>query len=102
MTHVAPIDDETAIAAYLAAHRDATPFHDRRWLRAVERGCGQTYHRLAATDGDGNLTGYLPLTHIRSRVFGSALVSTGFAVGGGILADDHASAAQLADAAQAA
>jgi FemAB-related protein (PEP-CTERM system-associated) len=92
--------DEARIEAFLAGHEGATPFHRPAWLRAVERGCGQAQHMLLAERG-GAVTGILPLTHIRSRLFGSALVSSGFAVGGGILALDAESGRRLADAALA-
>ena len=92
--------DRPAIEAFLARHPRATPFHRPAWLRAIEQGCGHASHLLVA-EANGGISGYLPLTHIRSRLFGSALVSTGFAVGGGILADDCATAERLAAAAAA-
>jgi FemAB-related protein (PEP-CTERM system-associated) len=79
--------DRQAIHAFLAARADAMPFHLPEWSEAVERGCGQRAHLLLAEDGHGTLTGLLPLTEMRSALFGSALVSTGFGVGGGILGD---------------
>jgi FemAB-related protein (PEP-CTERM system-associated) len=91
-------EDEFGIAAFLARHDGATPFHRIAWLRAVEEGCGHRSFSLVA-EAFGAITGYLPLVHIRSRLFGSALVSTGFSVGGGILATDAASAERLAAAA---
>ena len=91
-------DDEPAILAFLEGHAASTPFHRPAWLRAVERGCGHASHLLVA-EAFGAIAGYLPLTHVRSRLFGSALVSTGFAVGGGILATDAAGAERLAAAA---
>ena len=91
-------EDEPAIEGFLARHPGATPFHRPAWLRAVEHSCGHRAHLLVA-ERLGALTAYLPLTHVRSKLFGSALVSSGFAVGGGILADDAASAARLAAAA---
>ena len=91
-------EDEAGIEAFLARHPDATPFHRPAWLRAVERGCGHASHLLVA-ETLGTLSGYLPLSHVRSRLFGSALVSSGFGVGGGILADDDVSARRLAEAA---
>lgn len=91
-------EDEAAIEAFLARHAKATPFHRPAWLRAVEQGCGHRAHFLLA-ETFGAITAYLPLTHVRSRLFGSALVSSGFAVGGGILAEDAAGAARLAAAA---
>jgi FemAB-related protein (PEP-CTERM system-associated) len=90
--------DEARIEAFLAADPQATPFHRPAWLRAIARGCGHKSHMLLA-EAFGTITGYLPLTHVRSRLFGSALVSTGFAVGGGILATDAPSAERLASAA---
>jgi len=87
--------DCARIAQFLAGRADAQPFHRPQWSRAVERGSRQRAHYLVADKG------VLPLTHIRSRLFGSALVSTGFGVGGGILAEDDRSADALADAAWA-
>ncbi|MBW8911449.1 MAG: FemAB family PEP-CTERM system-associated protein, partial [Sphingomonas sp.] len=43
----------------------------------------------------------VPLTEIRSPLFGKALVSNGFAVGGGVLAEGDAAVQALADAAWA-
>jgi FemAB-related protein (PEP-CTERM system-associated) len=92
--------DEARIEAFLADHEDATPFHRPAWSRAVERGTGQKAQVLIAEQG-GVIAGLLPLTHVRSRLFGSALVSAGFAVEGGILADGPLAAAALARAAEA-
>jgi FemAB-related protein (PEP-CTERM system-associated) len=95
---VAPISDG-ALAAFVARRPAATPFHDPRWGRAVERATGHRWHVLGAHDATGALIGVLPLHAIRSRLFGSALASTGFAVDGGILADDPLAVAALSDAA---
>lgn len=84
------------IEAFVAAHPDATPFHLPAWSIAVADGCGQTAHTLVAERADGSLAGFVPLTEVRSSLFGRALVSNGFAVGGGVLADDDATAATLA------
>lgn len=73
----------------------ATPFHRAGWSRAVERGCGQSSHYLVAEDERGMIAGVLPLTEIRSRLFGRALVSTGFAVGGGVVAGSAVAEARL-------
>jgi FemAB-related protein (PEP-CTERM system-associated) len=93
-----PAADEARILAFLARQPGATPFHRPAWSRAVERGCGQSGYILLA-EAFGAVTGLLPLTHVRSSLFGSALVSAGFGVGGGILASDPASAERLAAAA---
>src|SRR3546814_1914825 len=75
--------------AYVAAHPDATPFHSRAWCEAITRATGHPCHLVTARDADGALTGILPLHHVRSPLFGRALVGSGFAVDGGILADER-------------
>lgn len=83
--------ERAAIDAFVRAHRDGTPFHLTGWSLGVARGCGQRAHYLVAEQADGSLAGVLPLTEIRSRLFGNAMVSSGFAVDGGALAHDPAS-----------
>ncbi|MDZ4308057.1 FemAB family XrtA/PEP-CTERM system-associated protein [Allopontixanthobacter sp.] len=68
-----------------AADMGGTPFHRPIWLRAVERGTGQQAMGLVAEKA-GRITGWLPVTLVHSPFFGRALVSSGFAVGGGVLA----------------
>ena len=75
------------IDAFVRAQPDATPFHLTGWSRAVERGCRQRARYLVAERGDGSIAGVLPLTQMRSALFGRALVSAGFAVDGGVLGD---------------
>jgi len=80
---------------FVRAHRDATPFHLTGWSRGIARGARQANRYLVAEE-NGTIKGVLPLTHIRSRLFGDALVSSGFAVDGGVLAhDDHTTAALI-------
>lgn len=78
--------DDAAIAAFVHAQPGATPFHLPAWSRAVERGCGQRGRYLVAQRGDA-IVGLLPLTEMRSPLFGNALVSAGFAVDGGLLGE---------------
>ncbi|HST36393.1 MAG TPA: FemAB, partial [Allosphingosinicella sp.] len=85
------------IDAFVAEHPDGTLFHRPQWSLAAERGCGQRAHYLVAERG-GVLIGCLPLSEIRSPLFGNALVSAGFGTGGGILGDGVEA---LADAAVA-
>jgi len=98
--NLADVRDSDAIEAFLAERDAAQLFHRPGWSRAVERGCGARSHYLLAERG-GRLRGLLPLSEVRSPVFGNSMVSVGFGVGGGILADDDAAAASLADAAWA-
>jgi FemAB-related protein (PEP-CTERM system-associated) len=86
--------DAAAIDAFVRAHRLATPFHLSGWSRAVAQGCGQESHYLIAESG-ASIAGVLPLTLVHSPLFGRALVSSGFAVGGGVLTDDSSVAQAL-------
>ena len=84
------------IDAFVAEHPDATLFHRPQWTMAAERGCGARSHYLVAEDAGGAIAGILPLSEVRSRLFGNALVSAGFGTGGGIVGQG---AEQLASAA---
>ena len=84
--------------AFVAGHPEGTLFHRPRWSRAVEKGTGQRACYLVA-ERAGNPVGCLPLTEIRSLLFGNALVSAGFATGGGLLVESDAAADALANAA---
>lgn len=90
-----------AIDAFVLAHRAGTPFHRPAWMLGVESGTGHRARMIAAVGPSGRIRGLLPLHHVRSLLFGQALVSSAFAVDGGILADDAFTIAALADAAQA-
>jgi len=87
-----------AVEAFVAVHPDSTPFHRPVWLEAIEAGTGQRGHMLTAERG-GRIEGVLPLTAVRSALFGKALVSSGFAVSGGVLAESEAAAEALVAAA---
>lgn len=89
--------DEAAIAAYVRVHPEGTPFHLPAWLNGVARGTGQRAHWIVAERG-GRIVGVLPLTEVKSILFGKALASSGFAVGGGVLADDGAATDALVQA----
>lgn len=89
--------ERARIGAWLLEHPEATPFHLPAWSVAVARGCRQKSHYLIA-EGAGGIAGVLPLTEVHSPLFGRALVSAGFGVGGGVLADNPATAAALAEA----
>ncbi len=99
---MADLDDEAEcrrIDSFVADHPEAELFHRPAWTKAVEQGTGQAGRYLLAEDGAGRLTGLLPLTRIRSPLFGSALVSTGFGVSGGIVAGTGMAVEALASAA---
>ena len=74
-------------------------FHLPRWLEAVQRGTGHRARGLVA-EQMGIVTGWLPMTEVKSSLFGKTLVSSGFGVGGGILAEADEVAKQLAKSAE--
>ena len=78
---------EAAWDAFVATRPDATFFHRAGWDRAMARGFGHRTHYVFA-EQDGAITGVLPLVHVRTRLFGSTLISNPFCVYGGPLAVD--------------
>lgn len=90
--------ERSRIDSFVAEHPDSEIFHRPQWSVAVEQGCRQRAHYLVAEDSAGHLTGCLPLTEVRSPLFGSALVSVGFGTGGGPLSPDSATADRLIEA----
>lgn len=74
-------------------------FHRPQWLAAIEQGTGQRARGLLS-EQNGALTGWLPLSEVHSPIFGRALVSSGFAVEGGVLAKSEQAGAELCRAAQ--
>lgn len=87
------------IEHFVAAQAEGEIFHRPAWLGAVEAGSGQRALGIVAEAG-GAITGWLPLTEIHSPIFGRALASSGFAVGGGALAPDQATSLRLCAAAE--
>ena len=85
------------IEAFVAAAAEGTAFHRPAWVLSVSKACGHEWRYLLAEDGDGKLQGIVPLHLIHSALFGRALVSSGFAVGGGILSDNDQAIQLLAD-----
>lgn len=85
--------------AFVFACPEATFFHRAEWqiiLRDVFR--HPTYFLFAEQDGE--ILGILPLAHVKSLLFGNALVSLPFAVYAGIAAKTPYALAPLENAAQ--
>ena len=81
---------------FVAAHPAGTFFHRAAWAGVTEAAFGHRTHYVMA-ERDGAVVGVLPLAHVRSRLFGSTLVSTPFCVYGGPLAADAEAASALAE-----
>jgi FemAB-related protein (PEP-CTERM system-associated) len=92
-------DECTRVEAWLREQPQATPFHRPAWLKAVAQGTGNDAMALLA-ERHGAITGYLPLNAIHSPIFGRLLASSGFAVGGGLIAGSKQDAGQLFAAAE--
>jgi FemAB-related protein (PEP-CTERM system-associated) len=91
--------DEAARIEGFVAEMAGSLFHRPAWLLAAERGTGQRARGLLAEKG-GAITGWLPLSEVHSPIFGRVLASSGFAVGGGVLAERGATAEALCHAAE--
>ncbi len=86
--------------AFVMACPQATFFHRSAWQGILQDVFRHTTHYLYTADGEGRVTGVLPLAHVNSLLFGNALTSLPFAVYGGVVAEDEASAAALEAEAQ--
>jgi len=87
------------LEGYVAAHPQATPFHRPAWFVATARATGNRAFALVQ-ERHGEIVAFLPLSAIHSPIFGNMLASSGFAVGGGLLADDGAEPAEVLRAAE--
>ena len=74
---------------FVEAHENGTFFHRSAWAGVLSRAFRHTaLHAFA--ERDGAITGVLPLTHVKSALFGSSLISAPFCVyGGPICADEE-------------
>ncbi|HKO10076.1 MAG TPA: peptidoglycan bridge formation protein FemAB, partial [Alphaproteobacteria bacterium] len=81
--------DERSWDEYVRAAPRGTFFHLAGWKRVIERAFGHATYYLAARQA-GRIVGVLPLTHVRSRLFGNALIANAFCVYGGPLAESEA------------
>ncbi len=67
---------------------DGTFFHLSGWQNVIARSFGHSCEYIFAENG-GSIVGVLPLVHVKSRLFGNALISTPFCVYGGIVTDEE-------------
>jgi FemAB-related protein (PEP-CTERM system-associated) len=93
---IAALDRGSSAAwdAFVQKSPQASFFHRAGWKRVIEASFNHDCHFLYARRGEA-IVGVLPLVHIRSRIFGHSLVSTGFTVGGGPVATDKETLAAL-------
>src|SRR5690554_5213957 len=78
-------DDANELARidkFVGDHTEGTAFHRPAWVLSVSKACGHEWRYILAESSDGKLQGIVPLHLIHSALFGRALVSSGFGVGG--------------------
>ena len=68
-------DGVPAWEAFVASHPDATFFHRAGWATVIERAFGQR-PLYAMAEQDGAVVGVLPLVHMCSALFGSAVFAS--------------------------
>jgi FemAB-related protein (PEP-CTERM system-associated) len=86
--------------AFVEQCPEASFFHKAGWKEVVERAFGHPMHYLYAEEA-GRMVGVLPLGHVKSRLFGNALISNPFCVYGGVAAESDEAREALVDRAVA-
>src|SRR3954451_11329065 len=82
--------DERRWDDFVASCPEATFFHLAGWRRVIETAFRhRTFYLMA--ERDGAVTGVLPLTLVKTRLFGARLIANAFCVQGGPIAADIAS-----------
>jgi len=76
--------------AFVTATPAGTFCHRAGWQRVISEAFGHKTHFVFA-ERNGEITGVLPMTEIRSRLFGHSIVSNAFQVYGGPVATDDES-----------
>jgi FemAB-related protein (PEP-CTERM system-associated) len=72
--------------AFVQAHPHGSPFHLIAWKKSIEETFGYQPNYLLAMEGH-RVCGVLPLFLVQNLLVGKALISSPFAVYGGVLAD---------------
>jgi FemAB-related protein (PEP-CTERM system-associated) len=79
--------DESAWDSFVGESPSGTFFHRAGWKRVIEKTFGhKTFYLLARQRG--RICGLLPLTEVRSFLFGHSLISNAFCIHGGALSED--------------
>ena len=86
--------------AFVTNHPHGSPFHLIAWKDTLESIFGYSPRYLVALDGE-QIRGLLPLFLVENFIIGKVLLSTPFAVYGGILADTSEALQALSDRAKA-
>jgi FemAB-related protein (PEP-CTERM system-associated) len=90
-------EDRPQWDAFVREHPQGSPFHLIAWKSSIEEVFRYEPHYLVAVSGD-RVRGVLPLFLVQNFLMGKVLLSTPFAVYGGILADSPEARDALRDA----
>lgn len=89
-------ENKQAWDAFVESCSEATFFHKAGWQRVIAESFGHpTYFVCAIKDND--ICGVLPLVHVKSWLFGNALISNAFCVAGGPVAVNDSARVALID-----
>jgi FemAB-related protein (PEP-CTERM system-associated) len=83
-------EEEACWDRFVQGHEYGSPFHLIAWKKVIEESFGYEPHYLTVKRG-GEITAVLPLFVVHNFLSGTVLLSTPFAVYGGVLAADPAS-----------
>ncbi len=83
---------------YIFAHPDGTNYHQLGWRRVIEKSFGHKTRYLLALEED-QVIGVLPLALMRSRLFGTSVISLPFLNYGGLLSSSLEAKRALIDVA---
>jgi FemAB-related protein (PEP-CTERM system-associated) len=86
--------EEQAWDEYVLENSGGTFFHLSGWKAVIEKAFGHRTYYLVAKEHDV-IQGVLPLTHVKSVLFGNSLISNAFCVRGGIVSSSAGADAAL-------
>jgi FemAB-related protein (PEP-CTERM system-associated) len=92
--------DRKAWDEFVSDQPSATGYHEWAWRTVFEQSFGhRSVYLMAVRSGSDQIQGVLPLTEIKSRLFGQSMTSLPFVNYGGLVADSEQAARALLDAA---
>ncbi len=86
MVEIFFLDNDVEWDNYVYSNSQGTPFHLTSWRDAISKAFAHNSYFFVARQ-NGKICGILPLTHVKSLLFGNILSSVAFAAYGGIIAD---------------
>lgn len=81
--------DDRSWNDFVVSHPGSTNYHRYGWREVIERSFGHKTYYLVARNDEDVICGVLPLTHMKSGLFGNFLVSLPYFNYGGLLCSDE-------------